>query len=50
MRVAKVSKKYGTKDGSSRESVAYLLGRSDRDEVTVIHEALANLSALPRRR
>src|ERR1039458_10643522 len=47
MHVAKVSKKYVTKDGISRESVAYLLRRTYRDGVTVKHETLANLSALP---
>src|SRR5450631_1825023 len=47
MHVAKVSKKYVTKDGISRESVAYLLRRTYRDGVTVRHETLANLSALP---
>jgi hypothetical protein len=47
MHVAKVSKKYVTKDGVSRESVAYLLRRTYRDGVTVKHETLANLSALP---
>src|SRR5450631_4095914 len=47
MHVAKVSKKYVTKDGVSRESVAYLLPRTYRDGVTVKHETLANLSALP---
>ena len=35
MHVAKVSKKYVTKDGVSRESVAYLLRRTYRDGVTV---------------
>jgi hypothetical protein len=47
MHVAKVSKKYVTKDGISRESVAYLLRRTYRDGVSVRHETLANLSALP---
>jgi hypothetical protein len=47
MHVAKVSKKYATKAGVSRESVAYLLRRTYRDGVTVRHETLANLSALP---
>ena len=47
MHVAKVSKKYVTKDGVSRESVAYLLRRTYRDGVRVKHETLANLSALP---
>src|ERR1035437_2631193 len=47
MHVAKGSKKYVTKDGVSRESVAYLLRRTYRDGVTVKHETLANLSALP---
>jgi Transposase DDE domain len=47
MHVAKVSKKYVTKAGVSRESVAYLLRRTYRDGVTVRHETLANLSALP---
>jgi hypothetical protein len=47
MHVAKVSKKYVTKDGLSRESVAYLLRRTYRDGVSVKHETLANLSALP---
>ena len=47
MHVAKVSKKYVTKDGVSRESVAYLLRRTYRDGVSVKHETLANLSALP---
>src|ERR1035437_9509825 len=47
MHVAKVSKKYMTKDGVSRESVAYLLRRTYRDGLSVKHETLANLSALP---
>src|SRR5450759_2857905 len=47
MHVAKVSKKYVTKDGISRESVAYLLRRTYRDGMSVRHETLANLSALP---
>ena len=47
MHVAKVSKKYVTKDGSSRESVAYLLRRTYRDGARVKHETLANLTALP---
>jgi hypothetical protein len=47
MHVAKVSKKYVTKDGVSRESVAYLLRRTYRDGARVKHETLANLSALP---
>ena len=47
MHVAKVSKKYVTKAGVSRESVAYLLRRTYRDGVRVRHETLANLSALP---
>src|ERR1035437_8034706 len=47
MHVAKVSKKYVTKDGASRESVAYLLRRPSRDGASVKHETLANLSALP---
>src|SRR5665647_1387065 len=47
MHVAKVSKKYVTKDGVSRESVAYLLRRTYRDGLSVKHETLANLSALP---
>src|SRR5674476_1707717 len=45
--VAKVSKKYVTEDGISRESVAYLLRRTYRDGVSVKPETLANLSALP---
>jgi Transposase DDE domain len=36
-----------TKDGVSRESVAYLLRRTYRDGTKVRHETLANLSALP---
>ena len=47
MHVAKVSKKYVTKDGISRESVAYLLRRTYRDGAAVKHETLANLSPLP---
>ena len=47
MHVAKVSKKYVTKAGISRESVAYLLRRTYRDGARVKHETLANLSALP---
>jgi hypothetical protein len=47
MHVAKVAKKYVTKDGVSRESVAYLLRRTYRDGTKVRHETLANLSALP---
>ena len=42
-----MSKKYVTKDGVSRESVAYLLRRTYRDGERVKHETLANLSALP---
>ena len=47
MHVAKVAKKYVTKAGISRESVSYLLRRTYRDGVSVKHETLANLSALP---
>jgi hypothetical protein len=47
MHVAKVAKKYVTKNGDSRESVAYLLRRTYRDGTKVRHETLANLSALP---
>ncbi len=47
MHVAKVCKKYVTKDGASRESVAYLLRRTYRDGDKVKHETLANLSVLP---
>jgi Transposase DDE domain len=47
MHVAKVAKKYVTKDGASRESVAYLLRRTYRDGTKVRHETLANLSPLP---
>src|SRR5674476_705885 len=47
MHVAKVAKKYVTKDGVSRESVAYLLRRTYRDGVSVKHETLANLTPLP---
>src|SRR5664280_1590900 len=47
MHVAKVAKKYVTKDGASRESVAYLLRRTYRDGTTVRHEPLANLTPLP---
>ena len=47
MHVAKVAKKYMTKDGASRESVAYLLRRTYRDGTKVRHETLANLWALP---
>ncbi|MHB8188736.1 MAG: IS1634 family transposase [Dermatophilaceae bacterium] len=47
MHVAKVSKKYVTKAGDSRESVSYLLRRTYRDGPRVRHETLANLSALP---
>jgi hypothetical protein len=47
MHVAKVSKKYLTKDGTSRESVAYLLRRTYREGSKVKHQTLANLSPLP---
>jgi len=47
MHVAKVAKKYVTKAGVSRESVSYLLRRTYRDGVSVRHETLANLTALP---
>ena len=47
MHVAKVTMKYVTKAGISRESVSYLLRRTYRGGVRVKHETLANLSALP---
>src|SRR6266498_2757932 len=47
MHVAKVSKKYATRAGVTRESVSYLLRRTYRDGGKVKHETLANLSALP---
>src|SRR5674476_1123574 len=50
MHVAKVSKKYVTKDGVSRESVAYRLRRTYRDGVSGKHETLSKLSDLRQER
>jgi hypothetical protein len=45
--VARVVRKYQTKDGEQRESVSHLLRRSFRDEGKIRHETLGNVSALP---
>jgi len=45
--VARVVRKYHTKDGESRESVSHLLRRSYRQEGKIRHETLGNVSALP---
>ena len=45
--VARVVRKYKTKDGVSRESVSHLLRRSYREAGVVHHETLGNVSALP---
>src|SRR5450830_61947 len=45
--VARVVRKYHTKDGESRESVSHLLRRSYREEGKIRHETLGNISALP---
>ncbi len=45
--VARVVRKYKTKDGASRESVSHLLRRSYREAGKIRHETLGNVSALP---
>ncbi len=45
--VARVVRKYKTKDGVSRESVSHLLRRSYREAGKIHHETLGNVSALP---
>ena len=45
--VARVVRKYNTKDGESRESVSHLLRRSYRQAGKIHHETLGNVSALP---
>ena len=45
--VARVVRKYKTKDGEDRESVSHLLRRSFRAEGKIRHETLGNVSALP---
>jgi len=45
--VARVVRKYRTKDGEQRESVSHLLRRSFRDGGKIQHETLGNVSALP---
>ena len=45
--VARVVRKYQTKDGEDRQSVSHLLRRSFRDEGKIRHETLGNVSALP---
>ena len=45
--VARVVRKYKTKDGVSRESVSHLLRRSYREAGKIRHETLGNVSALP---
>jgi hypothetical protein len=45
--VARVVRKYHTKDGENRESVSYLLRRSYREGGKIRHETLGNVSALP---
>ncbi len=45
--VARVVRKYKTRDGESRESVSHLLRRSYREAGKIRHETLGNVSALP---
>ena len=45
--VARVVRKYQTKDGQERQSVSHLLRRSFRQEGKIRHETLGNVSALP---
>ncbi len=45
--VARVVRKYKTKDGEERESVSHLLRRSFRQDGKIHHETLGNVSALP---
>ena len=45
--IARVVRKYQTKDGESRESVSHLLRRSYREGKRIRHETLGNVSALP---
>src|ERR1039458_2657781 len=45
--VARVVRKYQTKDGEDRQSVSQLLRRSFRDGGKIRHETLGNVSALP---
>jgi hypothetical protein len=45
--VAKVVRKYQTKDGEERQSVSHLLRRSFRQGGKIHHETLGNVSALP---
>jgi len=45
--VARVVRKYHTKEGESRESVSHLLRRSYREGGKIRHETLGNVSALP---
>lgn len=45
--VARVVRKYQTKDGEDRQSVSHLLRRSFRQEGKIRHETLGNVSALP---
>ena len=44
--VARVVRKYQTKDGQDRQSVSHLLRRSFRSEGKIRHETLSNVSAL----
>ena len=45
--VARVVRKYQTKDGEDRQSVSHLLRRSFRQGGKIRHETLGNVSALP---
>lgn len=45
--VARVVRKYQTKDGEDRQSVSHLLRRSYREGGKIRHETLGNVSALP---
>jgi hypothetical protein len=45
--VARVVRKYKTKDGEDRQSVSHLLRRSFRQDGKIHHETLGNVSALP---
>ena len=47
MHIARIVRKYQTKDGKSRESVSHLLRRSYREGGKIRHETLGNVSALP---
>jgi len=45
--VARIVRKYTTRDGETREYVSHLLRRSWREDGKIRHETLSNLTALP---